>query len=206
MGRWPRQGGWRLGSNIEIKARITGAAEAVHERATRIADSGPTLITQEDTFFVVPRGRLKLREFGGAAESCGACGPEGGAERSDRATAELIFYERPDTEEPMASTYSLVVVPDPPALKAALSAALGVRGVVSKRRTLYLAGETRIHVDEVDGLGSFLELEVVLGTAGGVTSQEDGVARCRELMDALGVDEHDLIDRAYIDLLEEAHG
>ncbi len=177
-----------LASNIEIKARMAGGVDAAHARAMDLADSGPTIIVQEDTFFVVPRGRLKLREFRAAA------------------AAELIFYERPDTKDPTASSYSLVAVQDPAALKAALSAALGVRGVVSKRRTLYRAGETRIHIDEVDGLGSFLELEVVLGTAGAVTSQEDGVARCRELMNALGVSTRDLVDRAYIDLLEEAHG
>ena len=136
--------------------------------------------------------------FGG-----GTVGTCGGEDSSD-APAELIFYERPDTEGPVSSTYSLVPVPDPAALKAALAAALGIRGVVKKRRSLYLAGETRIHIDEVEGLGTFLELEVVLETGDGASSREEGVARCRELMNALGVTESDLIDRAYIDLLEEA--
>jgi len=157
-----------------------------------MSDVEPTLIIQEDTFFIVPRGRLKLREFGrGVSASTGTA-------------AELIFYERPDTEEPASSTYSLVPVPDPAALKAALTAALGIRGVVKKRRTLYLAGETRIHIDEVEGLGTFLELEVILETDHGASSREEGVARCLELMSALGIDEGDLMDRAYVDLLEEA--
>ncbi len=169
-----------------------------HTLAAAMSRVEPTLIVQEDTFFIVPRGRLKLREFGG-----GTVGTCGGEDSSD-APAELIFYERPDTEGPVSSTYSLVPVPDPAALKAALAAALGIRGVVKKRRSLYLAGETRIHIDEVEGLGTFLELEVVLETGDGASSREEGVARCRELMNALGVTESDLIDRAYIDLLEEA--
>ncbi len=195
-----------MASNIEIKARITGDVDAVHGRAAAVADAGPTLIVQEDTFFVVSRGRLKLREFGGASGNPGGAG----------APAELIYYERPDTEQPTASTYSLVAVPDPGALKATLAAAIGIRGVVRKRRTLYVAGETRIHIDDVDGLGAFLELEVVLpggeGEDTGVTRDNqappsmDGMARCRELMDALRVADDDLIDKAYIDLLEEAHG
>ena len=162
-----------------------------------MSDAEPTLIVQEDTFFIVPRGRLKLREFGGGMIRVG------GGEDSSGAPAELIFYERVDAEGPTRSSYSLVPVTDPTALKVALSAALGVRGVVKKRRSLYLARETRIHIDDVDGLGAFLELEVVLGTTDGAASHGEGVARCRELMETLNIGEDDLVDTAYIDLLEE---
>jgi len=157
----------------------------VHRLAAALSSEGPKLIEQRDTFFVTPRGRLKLREF-------------------KNGTAELIFYERPDTEEPTPSVYSLVPVSEPAALRDALEAALGIRGVVNKRRTLYLAGETRIHIDDVDGLGAFLELEVVLETGHGASTHEEGMARCRSLMSELDIPERDLIDRAYIDLLEEA--
>ncbi len=194
----PATEGRTLASNIEIKASLGYRACSVHALAAAVSATRPVSIEQKDTFFNVRHGRLKLREFGEDTSEAGV-----GADAPGAGAAELIFYERPDTEEPTASSYSLVAVPDPAALKAALTAAIGVRGVVSKRRTLYLAGETRIHIDEVDGLGTFLELEVVLGTGAGAASHEEGVARCRELMSTLGIDEQDLIDRAYVDLLEE---
>lgn len=197
-----------MASNIEIKARITGDVDAVHARAAAIADTGPTLIEQRDTFFVTSRGRLKLREFGGvcgSAERGDVAESNGGCELPANALAELIYYERPDADAPTASTYSRIVVSDPDALKAALATAIGVRGVVSKHRTLYVARETRIHIDNVDGLGAYLELEVVLGSAEGAASPGEGARRCSELMAELGVADADLVDTAYIDLLEEAH-
>ena len=84
-------------------------------------------------------------------------------------------------------------------LKAVLSAALGVRGVVRKQRTLYQVGETRIHLDEVENLGSFLELEVMLSPG---QSEEQGVNIAADLMARLGIEESDLVNVAYIDLLE----
>jgi predicted adenylyl cyclase CyaB len=69
---------------------------------------------------------------------------------------------------------------------------------VRKERELFLAADTRIHLDEVESLGHFLELEVML--SGG--DEAAGRARCSELMRALGVNDADLIDRAYIDMLE----
>ena len=84
-------------------------------------------------------------------------------------------------------------------IEAMLSVALGVRGTVRKRRDLYRVGQTRVHIDEVDGLGSFLELEVELD---GGQSTEAGQKIARGLMDELGVADGDLIGEAYIDLLE----
>ncbi len=84
-------------------------------------------------------------------------------------------------------------------MKSALSVALGVRGVVRKTRTLYLVGQTRIHLDEVAGLGDFMELEVVLHPG---QTDEEGQAIARDLMTRLGVEEKDLLEGAYMDLLE----
>ena len=89
---------------------------------------------------------------------------------------------------------------EPASLLDALTAAHGVAGVVRKRRTLYMVGQTRIHLDEVEGLGDFLELEVVLAPGEG---KEAGLAVARELMERLGVAAGDLVARAYVDLLEE---
>ena len=164
--------------NVEIKARVADPA-AVRGRALAVADGPAVLILQTDTFFVGARGRLKLRRFADGA-------------------GELIFYDRPDAAGPKASAYALAPVADAAALEAVLAAALTVRGVVRKERELLLAGRTRIHLDRVEGLGDFLELEVVLA------EDEDpvaGEAEARRLMAVLGVAEADLVTGAYLDLL-----
>jgi predicted adenylyl cyclase CyaB len=167
-------------SNIEIKARVDDV-ESLRERVNSLSDSEPKRIRQEDTFFHCPKGRLKLREFS----------PTRG---------ELIYYERDDSPDPKRSNYIRSVTTDPRPLKSALSASLGVRGMVVKNRTIYQIGQTRIHIDEVDGLGCFVEIEVVLSSG---ESVEHGVAIAHGLMKRLGIEKQDLIDCAYIDLIEE---
>ncbi|MCH8502943.1 MAG: class IV adenylate cyclase [Ectothiorhodospiraceae bacterium] len=167
-----------MARNIEIKARARDFASQ-GRIAAQLADGPPVVIQQEDTFFHVPRGRLKLREFGDG-------------------TGELIQYDRPDSPGPKQSTYVRTPASEPHSLKAALAAALGVRAVVRKRRTLFLVEETRIHLDEVAELGQFLELEVVLRTE---QSEAEGRMIADRLMSELGVDPSDLVSRAYVDLL-----
>jgi predicted adenylyl cyclase CyaB len=167
-----------MARNVEIKARIAGVA-AVAPLAARLADAGPTVIEQDDTFFSCPNGRLKLRDqFGGGAE--------------------LIFYRRADQSEPKESFYLRVPVPDPQALRALLQQAHGESGRVRKRRVLFLAGRTRIHLDAVEGLGEFLELEVVLEEG---ESAAAGVLEAQRIMAALGVEPQQLLEGAYVDLL-----
>ena len=168
-----------MASNIEIKAALPFGACMVHRLAAALSSEGPKLIEQRDTFFVTPRGRLKLREF-------------------KNGTAELIFYDRRDASGPKTCEYIRVPVGDAPALKAALAAALGIKGTVRKRRTLYLSGPTRIHLDDVDGLGTFLELEVVLADG---LSVVEGEATARRMMTALGITESELVEGAYLDLV-----
>lgn len=164
--------------NIEIKARIA-SVDAMLPRAAELADSGPEVLFQDDTFFRCTHGRLKLRVFADGA-------------------GELIFYRRADAAGPKASDYLLVPVPDPDALRLALGQAYGEAGRVRKQRTLFLAGRTRIHLDRVEGLGDFLELEVVLRDD---DSLEGGVDEAQHLMRALGVTPGDLVQGAYADLL-----
>lgn len=166
-------------SNVEIKARV-GDPDGLYGRAVGLAEGGPEVLDQEDVFFNAPRGRLKLRSFGGGG-------------------AELIYYERPDRAGPKSSTYHVLEVQDVEGAKLLLSAAFGVRGTVSKRRTLFMAGQTRIHLDRVEGLGDFMELEVVLRP--GQTAGE-GEEVARGLMRSLEIEPGDLIDGAYIDLLD----
>ena len=128
--------------NIEIKARARDFI-GQSELAAQLSEGPAQHLVQVDTFFNVTSGRLKLREFGDG-------------------TGELIQYHRADQIEPTESTYIRNTTADPSTLKDALANSLGVRAVVKKKRTVYMAGQTRIHLDEVEGLGMFLELEVVL--------------------------------------------
>lgn len=164
--------------NIEIKARIE-SVEALLPRARALADGPAELIVQDDTFFAVPHGRLKLREFADGS-------------------AELIHYHRPDTEDAKASDYVRVPVPDPAALREALTRGCGQAGRVLKRRWLLLAGQTRIHLDRVEDLGDFIELEVVLGEA---HSDDQGRAVAEGLMHDLGLAHAPRLAGAYRDLL-----
>jgi predicted adenylyl cyclase CyaB len=167
-----------MARNIEIKARVPDPA-ALRARVAGLATSGPELLLQRDTFYNAPAGRLKLREIGGAAE--------------------LIYYERPDRLGPKTSIYSRTPVPDAVSMRELLSRCLGTKSVVAKSRELFLAGQTRIHLDKVEGLGSFVELEVVL--AAGQTDAE-GEQIASDLMAQLGIREADLVGQAYVDLLE----
>ena len=168
-----------MATNVEIKARVDDL-DALCMRAAALADDGPHELLQDDTFFRVPDGRLKLRVF------------------SD-GQGELIYYQRADTRGPRASFYLISRTPDPDPLRASLAAAWGEAGRVRKHRTLFLAGRTRIHLDRVEGLGNFLELEVVLSDHESVAH---GQAEARRLMTALGVSDAQLLDVAYVDLLD----
>src|SRR5580692_3454556 len=164
--------------NIEIKARIAGVA-GLTPRAALLADTGPTVLEQDDTFFSCPHGRLKLRDQAAAG-------------------AELIFYRRADESGPKESFYVRVPVPDPDAMRTLLALAHGQTGRVRKRRVLFLVGRTRIHLDTVAGLGEFLELEVVLRDG---ESTAEGIAEAQRIMAELGVGTQQLIQGAYVDHL-----
>ena len=136
-------------------------------------------IHQDDTFFAVPHGRLKLRVFGDGS-------------------GELIHYHRPDATGPKLSDYVLVPVAEPDSLRDALARACGLVGRVRKHRILVLVGPTRIHLDQVEGLGDFLELEVTLQNG---QTEAEGTAIAHDLMARLGVQPHQLLEGAYLDLL-----
>lgn len=164
--------------NVEIKARIA-SVEAMAPRVAALADRGPVEIEQDDTFFVCERGRLKLR----------ALSPTEG---------QLIFYRRANQAGPKESRFVISPTASPDSLRDALTLAYGSAGRVRKHRTLYLVGRTRVHLDRVESLGHFLELEVVLAEG---ESPDAGVKEARALMTALGLANDQLIDGAYVDLL-----
>ncbi|KAG5830546.1 hypothetical protein ANANG_G00311860 [Anguilla anguilla] len=165
-------------SNVEIKAAVRNLA-LLKKRAEELSRSAGTLIRQQDTFFNAQKGRLKLRNL-------------------MNGTGQLIFYERPDVDGPKLSNYSISLTQDPDGLARVLADSLGVKGAVKKERQLYMVGQTRVHVDTVEGLGHFMELEVVMKEG---QSAEEGEAIAHKLMEELGVKKEDLIVGAYMDLL-----
>lgn len=167
-------------SNIEVKARAQRFAD-IKARAESLSDTPVQVILQTDIFFNAPQGRLKLRILADHAQ--------------------LIYYTRPDQEGPKRSDYHITRSTDPENLKRVLELAYGIRGIVKKTRYLYLAGQTRIHLDDVEGLGQFMELEVVMQEG---QSDVEGRKIAEDLMTGLGVESSDLIDGAYMDLLEKS--
>jgi adenylate cyclase class IV len=165
--------------NIEVKARIA-SVEALLPAARALADGEPVAIAQDDSFFTAVHGRLKLRQFADGS-------------------AELIHYHRPDSTEARASDYVRVPAPDPAALREALARACGLLGRVRKQRLLLMKGATRIHLDRVEGLGDFMELEVVLQPD---QADSEGHAVAESLMHALGLAGAPRLAGSYLDLLQ----
>jgi predicted adenylyl cyclase CyaB len=166
-------------TNLEIKARCADL-EAARERTRALATSHVGIDRQTDTYFATRRGRLKLRE-------------------SSLSGGQLVPYLRPDQPGPKRADYGVIPVEEPERVKALLSEILGVHRVVRKVREIWLHENVRIHLDEVEGLGSFVELEAVYdGASKSLPAQESKV---RVLMDRLGIREEDLVDVSYEGLL-----
>jgi adenylate cyclase, class 2 len=167
-----------LRHNLEIKARLEDR-DATRRTVQQIATERVGQQLQTDTYFFCRQGRLKLREIQGRP-------------------AQLIWYERPDTLEPKTSRYQLVEVGDSDTLRQLLSAAWGIRVVVKKRREIYLYRHVRIHLDHVEPLGDFLELEAVVPEGGNWDEAERLV---HELLERLGISASLLMESSYSDLL-----
>ncbi len=136
-------------------------------------------LTQDDTYFRVPRGRLKLRVEDGDAS--------------------LVYYLRPDERRPKVSRVLVARVLDPDAVREILAAVLGVGVRVRKVRRVYMWEGVRVHLDRVEGLGTFLEFELVTDERG----VEEGRERLRRLMEVLGIGDNDLIAHSYSDLIAQ---
>ncbi len=162
--------------NAEIKARCANperVRSVLRERNARFQG----LDHQIDTYFHVPEGRLKLRQ--------------GNIENN------LIAYRRPNQAGPKTSDVALAPVTHGDELRSVLERALGVLVAVDKQREIYYVDNVKLHIDEVRGLGSFVEIEAC-GKHG-----EDArlLEQCREYMVLFGIREEDLIDSSYSDLL-----
>jgi homotetrameric cytidine deaminase len=165
--------------NVELKARDRDP-EATLAAALAHGAVHQGVLTQTDTYFAAREGRLKLREEGDAGT--------------------LIAYARADEATARTSAYHLVAAPDPAALKAALDDALGTVVVVEKFRRLLLWEAVRIHIDAVEGLGTWLELEAVAPANSDLAEEHRKVA---ELRAVLKIDDEDVVATGYAAMLLE---
>jgi len=166
--------------NVEIKARDADP-EATAARCQALGATDQGVLHQRDTYFAGRHGRLKLRVEDGSA-------------------AELIAYRRPDTTEAEESAFIRAAAADPAALREALDAALGQTVVVVKRRRLWLWEHVRIHLDDVEGLGTFIELEAMVGP--GLNTPEEAAAKVARLRSELAIADDALVAVGYSDLLQ----
>jgi predicted adenylyl cyclase CyaB len=165
--------------NLELKARCADLALA-RERARALATKWLGLDRQVDTYFETKSGRLKLRE-------------------SSLSGAQLVPYLRPDAARERRSDYVVIPLAEPERTKALLAELLGVRRVVRKEREIALFENVRIHLDRVEGLGDFLELEAVWdGDPAGEAEQHRKLAFLRE---RLAIHDADLVAASYEGLL-----
>jgi homotetrameric cytidine deaminase len=165
--------------NVELKARDADP-EATAARCRSLGAAEHGVVEQRDTYFAGRRGRLKLREETGSG-------------------AELIAYRRADGTEPEESAFIRAAAADPAALREALDAALGTTVVVVKRRRLFVWENVRIHLDDVEGLGTFLELEALVGP--GLNDRAEAQEKVARLRGELAISDDALVAVGYADLL-----
>ncbi len=163
---------------VEIKARCTQAQRVRDYLRSHGADI-KGIDYQTDTYFQVPHGRLKLRE--GRIENA------------------LIYYERADQESAKQSNVLLTKTQPDSALKAQLTQALGVLVVVKKQREIAFIDNVKFHIDNVEGLGYFVEIEAIDNE--GVIDKEQLLVQCQSFQAGLGIQPHDLVAGSYSDLL-----
>lgn len=164
--------------NIEIKAR-TSQSEFVRRYLQQHNAVYKGLDEQTDTYFNSPAGRLKLRE--------------GNIENN------LIYYERTNQAGPKSSHFHLVKVEDAKGLKEVLTKSMGIKVMVKKRREIYYIENVKFHIDEVPGLGSFIEIE-----AGNVLAdlpKEKLQEQCDFYSKELKIEPGDLIEVSYSDMM-----
>lgn len=164
--------------NVEIKARSKNPAE-IH--ALLAAQQAEFLGTdkQTDTYFKIDKGRLKLRQ--------------GNIENA------LIHYFRDNQAGPKRSDVSMYKTEGGEELKEVLQNALPVLAVVTKRRSIYFIENVKFHVDEVENLGSFVEIEAI--DRDGDIGEEKLRAQCQYYLDLFKIKAEELIEVSYSDMM-----
>lgn len=201
-----------MASNLELKVRCPDPAmlEARVALAGRVGATYSQTLRQRDTYFNVPNGRLKVRQWwrldvpGGNDGARQAMLAElGGYSKPDDVVAEgaeLIAYARPDEAGTRRSDYIVTPAGHGERTIAALALVCGIRAVVAKRRILYHYGATRIHFDTVEGLGAFIELETVL-TSEGLTVTPEARTEHATVRDLLDLERLEMVAGSYSELV-----
>jgi len=167
-----------MAKNIEIKA-IIDDIENLYRKIKKISTEGPELLIQKDIFYKFPLGRLKLRQI-------------------NDSSSEVIYYIRPNIGGPKTSKYYRLKLSNPKKIEKILKFLLGIKGVVEKRREVFFIGQTRVHIDSVDSLGEFIELEVVLQANDSVSY---GLDVAKKLIAYLDIKKNLLIEKSYLEML-----
>jgi predicted adenylyl cyclase CyaB len=168
--------------NLEAKFRLANLRQA-QEAAETIGFVRRATLAQRDTFFNATNGKLKLRE--------------------EPLSATLIHYQRDRAGDLELSNYAIVTVPDPGAMRAMLEASLGVIATVRKCRIVLIRSNVRLHLDDVEGLGQFGEIEAILREHEAAALYDEEV---RGILEALGVPASALIATSYFELMRAAAG
>ena len=163
--------------NVEIKAIVNDPSFVRNYLVNSAIFKGTD--EQTDTYFNVKAGRLKLRE--------------GNIENN------LIFYNRTNQAGPKSSHFNLVKIEDPKGLKDVLERSCGIKMIVRKKREIYYIGNVKFHIDEVPGLGSFIEIEA--GNILANRTEAELLDQCNFYLKELGIKEEDLVSESYSDLL-----
>ncbi len=166
--------------NVEIKATCTDLGAVRKWLLKHKADFRGT-DAQTDSYFTVNHGRLKLRQ--GVIENA------------------LIHYQRSNQAGPKDSQVTMCQIPNGVDIRPVLEKALGLLVEVNKRREIYFIDNIKFHLDEVPGLGSFVEIEAI--DADGTIGKEKLLAQCDEYMQLLGIEAADLLNNSYSDMLLE---
>lgn len=164
--------------NVEIKARCSDPTKIRNYLLNNGADRKGTDL-QTDTYFNVSDGRLKLRE--------------GNIENN------LIFYKRSDQPGPKGSHFHLVKIEDAEGLKGVLEKSFGIKMIVKKRREIYYIDNVKFHIDDVPGLGSFVEIEA--GNILANKTEEELSGQCNFYLNEFGIKEEDLVAESYSDMM-----
>lgn len=166
--------------NVEIKARCSEPGNIRDVLRAEGADfKGKD--HQTDTYFKVEFGRLKLRE--GSIEN------------------NLIYYQRPDTAEPKRSDIRLVAVEHPAKMKALLTSALDIQTAVEKQREIYFINNVKFHIDIVEKLGDFVEIEAI--DKDGSISETKLRKQCEYYMQLFDISVDDLVAESYSNLINQ---
>jgi len=165
---------------VELKARYEDLGKA---RALLAGSETVGTYRQTDTYFALGERRLKLRETEG------------------RDAGQLIYYERPDDPDVKQSEVMLYEVPDPAVLREMLTRSMGVKAVVRKRREIYRRERVQVHLDEVEGLGRFVEFELAVEDT--AAAAEEGRATLAAMRVQFSIPDEDLVAASYSDLLAD---